>query len=330
MKNFSKKSIVIIGGGTGTSTLLEGLKKFPADISVIVSSADDGGSTGKLRKQLGVFPPGDLRQCLVALSFVDQTLKTLFNFRFSAGELKGHTVGNIIIAGLEKVTGNINNAIDVSSKMLNVRGEVLPVTIKPTTLTAILKNGKQLVGEHNIDVPQKRVPIQSIRLSPNGPVNPKVLTALKSADAIVLGPGDLYTSVLPSLLVKGVKESIDKSSAKKILVVNIMTQLGQTDKFKPADFVKAVNYYLGKKKLDAVLVNNKKPGAAALVAYKKQGAGLIAPEAKGLSAAEVIKADLLNNNLHKKTKGDVLHRSLLRHDSDKLAKLIWELIQYEI
>lgn len=320
------KNIVIIGGGTGTFTLLSGLRKYPSNNTVIVSSADDGGSTGVLRKELGVMPVGDIRQCLVGLSYTQEEMKELFNYRFDSGSLKGHSAGNIILAALEKITGSIDEAINLSSKMLNVRGQVLPVTLKPTVLSATLENGKKLVGEHVIDVPQKRATIKSISLSPSGPVNPKVLNALKSANAIVLGPGDLYTSVLPSLLVKGVKEAIDRSSAKKVLVVNIMTQAGQTDKFSPADFVKVVNQHLGKNKLDAVMVNTEKPAAKALAAYKKQGAEFITPDLRGLKSNETIKADLVSNTVHKKTNGDVLHRSLLRHDSDKVAKVIWELL----
>jgi uncharacterized cofD-like protein len=262
---------------------------------------------------------------LVGLSYTQEELKELFNFRFDAGSLKGHNVGNIIIAALEKITGNVDEAILLASKILNVRGQVLPATLKPTVLSATLVNGKKIVGEHNIDVPKKRPAIKSLSLAPNGPINPKVAKALSSADAIILGPGDLFTSVLPSLLVKGVKEAIDKSSAKKVLVGNIMTQAGQTDKFTPADFVNTVNQYLGKNKLDVILINSTKPGAIALSAYKKQGALFITPDVKGVKA-EVVKADLLNKTVHKKAKGDVLHRSLLRHDSDKVAKLIWELL----
>lgn len=320
------KNIVIIGGGTGTFTLLSGLRKYPSNNTVIVSSADDGGSTGVLRKELGVMPPGDIRQCLVGLSYTQKELQELFNFRFDSGSLKGHSAGNIIIAALEKITGSIDEAINLAGKMLNVRGQVLPVTLKPTILSAFLENGKKIVGEHNIDTPQKRAPIKSISLAPTDPVNPKVIKALEAADAIVLGPGDLYTSVLPSLLVKGVKEAIDKSSAKKVLVINIMTQAGQTDGFKPADFVKVVNNYLGKKKLDVVFVNNRKPDVAHLARYKKSGAEFIAPDVKTLGKVKVIASDLLCNTVAKKAKGDALHRSFLRHDSDKVAKLIWELL----
>lgn len=318
------KNIVIIGGGTGTSTLLKGLKKYPANLSVIVSTADDGGSTGRLRKELGVLPPGDIRQCVVALSQKPKMAEE-FNFRYSAGPFKGHTVGNLILANLEKQYG-VNTSLAIVSEALKVKGQVLPVTLKPTILSAVLENGKKLVGEHNIDVPEKRAAIKTISLSPNLPVNPKIVQALHKADAIVLGPGDLFTSVLPSLLVKGVKEAMDKSSAKKVLVGNIMTQPGQTDSYSPLDFVEVVNKYLGKKKLDTVLVNTKKPAAKVLADLKKQGALFIFPKVKDLTGIKVVKADLVDKTTHKKAKGDVLNRSLLRHDSHKLAKLIWGLV----
>ena len=145
------KKIVIIGGGTGTFTLLSGLRKFPSDNSVVVSTADDGGSTGRLRGELGVIPPGDIRQCLGGLSYTDETLRKLFSYRFAKGDLKGHTVGNIIIAALEKITGSVEQAIIQSAKMLNVRGQVVPVTLHPTRLSAIYNNGKKIIGEHNIN-----------------------------------------------------------------------------------------------------------------------------------------------------------------------------------
>src|SRR3989344_21191 len=164
------KNIVIIGGGTGTFTLLSGLRKFPTNNSVIVSSADDGGSTGRLRKDLGVFPPGDLRQCLVGLSYTEEHLKQLFNFRFESGELKGHTAGNIILAALEKITGSVDEALLLASKILNVRGAVVPVTLKPTLLSAVLANGKKIISEHQIDMPRKiqnsKFKIQNLRLQP--------------------------------------------------------------------------------------------------------------------------------------------------------------------
>jgi uncharacterized cofD-like protein len=314
------KNIIIIGGGTGTFTLLSGLRKYPSNNTVIVSSADDGGSTGILRKELGVMPPGDIRQCLVGLSYTQDEMKQLFNFRFDRGSLKGHSVGNIILAALEKIAGT-EEGINIAGKMLNVRGQVLPVSLTPTVLSAQLKNGKKLVGEHNIDDQNpagKSSPIKSLSLSA-AKANPKVIKALELADVIVFGPGDLFTSILPNILVKGVAEAVNKSKAKKVLVTNIMTKFGQTDGFKVSDFVKTTEKYLGGK-LDAVIANSKKPDAKALALYKKQKAVFVEPDIK------VKTADLLHSNTFQKASGDKLQRSLLRHDSDKLAKIIWELL----
>ena len=325
------KNIVIIGGGTGTVTLRSGLREYPSNNTVIVSSADDGGSTGILRKELGVMPPGDIRQCLVGLSYTQDEMRDLFNFRFDTGSLKGHNVGNIIIAALEKITGSVDSAIDISSKMLNVRGQVLPVTPKSTLLSATLANGKKLVGEHNIDeqdaIKAKESSIKDMQLKPNGPANPKALEAIKNADVIIFGPGDLFTSTIPNLLVKGVKEAINKSSAKKVLVTNIMTKHGQTTDFKASDFVKTLEKYLGGK-INYVLANNKLPGAEVLKKYAKEKAKPVEADVKELAKLKVesFVQDFVSPEEVKAKAGDTLKRSMLRHDYKKAAKLIWSLI----
>lgn len=326
------KNIVIIGGGTGTSTLLMGLKKYPVNLSVIVSTADDGGSTGILRKELGVIPPGDIRQCLLALSNAPEEVKELFNFRFTSGNLKGHNAGNIILAALEKILG-VSQGISLASKMLSVRGQVLPVSLTPTTLSAVLQNGKKIVGEHFIDDPfsakatkGRQSPIKSLHLSA-AKANPKALKALSQANVIIFGPGDLYTSVLPSVLVKGITQAINKSKAKKVLVTNIMTKFGQTDNFEASDFVRVLETYL-KGKIDFVLANNKKPGADVLQKYAKEKAEFVETDVAALAETKVetIVQDLLSYNIIQKTAGDKLKRSILRHDSEKLARIIWSII----
>src|SRR3989344_1579352 len=266
------KNIVIIGGGTGTFTLLSGLRKFPTNNSVIVSTADDGGSTGCLLKELGVVPPGYIRQCLVGLSYTDETLRDLFSYRFETGSLKGHALGNIIISALEKITGSVESAIAEAGKLLNVRGSVVPVTLFATKLSAMLKNGKKIVGEHNLDErhQQGQVPISKLFLTPNLPANPDAIKLIREADVIVLGPGDLFTSTLPNLLVKGVSSALKKSKAKKILVTNIMTKFGQTDGFTASEFVKVVEQYLGKGVLDIVIVNTKEPAKDWVTRYRKE------------------------------------------------------------
>jgi uncharacterized cofD-like protein len=321
------KNIVIIGGGTGTSTLLQGLKKYPVDLSVIVSTADDGGSTGILRRELGVVPPGDIRQCLLALSNADEEVKDLFNLRFFSGSLKGHNAGNIILAGLEKITGNIGDAISMAADLLKAKGSVYPVTVKPTTLTAVLRNGKKIIGEHNIDEPRGnlKLKIKNLKLEPNQPANHKALMAIKSADVIVFGPGDLYTSTIPNFLVKGIREAVNKSKAKKVFISNIMTKHGQTDGFKASDFVRELKRYL-QARINVVLVNNKRPDSKHLLAYKQELAEFVEPDLKTGDGLRVIAANFISKEVFKKSAGDSLKRSMIRHDSKKLAKIIWGLI----
>jgi uncharacterized cofD-like protein len=321
------KNIVIIGGGTGTYTLLSGLRKFPVNNSVIVSTADDGGSTGILRESLGVVPPGDIRQCLVGLSYTEDYLKDLFSYRFEKGVLKGHAAGNIIISALEKITGGIKPAIALASRMLNVRGEIIPATLKPTNLSALLENGKKIVGEHNIDEPKKNFEsgIMNLELKPKLPANPDAVKALKSANVIVFGPGDLFTSIIPNLLVKGIREAINNSKAKKVLVCNIMTKFGQTDGFAASDFVNELEKYL-KDKIDAVVVNSEPPKNKIFAKYKKEKAEMVRLDEKNIKTAKIIKANLIHNFKFKRNHADSLKRSFLRHDPDKAAKIIWELI----
>lgn len=335
------KKIVIIGGGTGTFTLLSGLRKFPSDNSVIVSTADDGGSTGRLREELDVVPPGDIRQCLVGLSYTDENLRKLFSYRFATGDLKGHTAGNIIISALEKVTGHVEQAIIAAAKLLNVRGQVVPVTLFPTTLSAVYENGKKVVGEHNIDEPphptlssfQRRgaggeeSEIKNMSLKPSGPANPRALRLINEADVIIFGPGDLYTSTIPNLLVKGMIEAIKKSKAKKVLITNLMTKHGQTDGFKAFDFVTHLEKYLGRGQITTLVTNTKKPAAKWLSRHKKEYSEFVQPDIATLKRMKlnVIAEPLLSSNTFEKNSSDILKRSYLRHDSNKLAKLIWQL-----
>ena len=328
------KNIVIIGGGTGTFTLLAGLRKFPSNNAVIVSSADDGGSTGVLRRELGIMPVGDIRQCLVGLSYTDPEMRQVFSYRFEKGSLAGHTVGNILLAAMEKTTGDIETAVTLAGKMLNVRGAIIPVTLFPTKLSAVYADGRKVSGEHEIDEPRKprSAPITKLSLTPFGPANPRALAILEHADAIVFGPGDLFTSVLPNLLVKGVTETIAASRAKKILVTNIMTKQGQTDGFHASDFVRVLNGYLVVKDIphpiDVAIINTKKPDASLLTQYKSRKASYVEPDATRIEALGVsaIATDVLARREFGTDRGDRLRRSTLRHDSDKTARTIWKLL----
>ena len=328
------RTVVIIGGGTATFTLLKGLREFPTNNIVIVSTADDGGSTGVLRKELGVMPMGDIRQCLIGLSYTVPALQELFTYRFDKGTLKGHNVGNILLAALEKVTGSPDAAIAEAARLLNVRGEVLFVSKQPTTLSARLTDGTIIKSEHEIDEPvtKKRAPIEKLELT-KAEASTRVFDAIARADAIVLGPGDLYTSTFPNLLVPGVAEAIRNAKGRKILITNIMTKLGQTDGFTASTFVQEVNAYLGAKKgasvIDTVIVNTKKPDAKMLELYKKEKASFVEPDIEAVQklGVQVIAKPVVSDEVHTKAKGDALTRSLVRHDTAKTAGLIWELIK---
>ncbi|MDO8594729.1 MAG: YvcK family protein [bacterium] len=328
------KTVVIIGGGTATFTLLKGLRQFPTNNIVIVSTADDGGSTGVLRKDLGVMPMGDIRQCLVGLSYTVPALQDLFMYRFAEGTLKGQNVGNILLAGLQKVTGTPDGAIAEAARLLNVRGEVLFVSKQPTTLSAKLTDGTLIKSEHELDEPitKKRAPIEKLMLT-KADANPRALDAIARADVIVLGPGDLYTSTFPNLLVPKVAEAIKNSKAEKVLVTNIMTKLGQTDGFRASDFVHEANKYLGATEgisvIDTVIVNTKQPVKEVLALYNKEKASFVEPDIEAIkkTGAKVIAEAIISNHVHKKAKGDALTRSIIRHDAEKTAEIIWGLIK---
>ena len=210
----SKKKIVVIGGGTGNFVVLQGLKKYPVDLTAIVSMADDGGSTGILRDELGVLPPGDVRQCLVALSDSSRLMRSLMNYRFENGGLGGHSFGNLLLSALEKVTGSFEKAVEEAGKILYIKGKVIPITTHQVRLKMVLNNRKILEGEKEIYLSQEiDQGYKTIYLDPYPKVNPRVLEEIRNADLIVIGPGGLYTSLIPNLLVEGVCEAIGQRGA---------------------------------------------------------------------------------------------------------------------
>ncbi len=273
------KNIVTIGGGTGTFTVLTALKKYPAHLTAIVTMADDGGSTGILRDQYGVLPPGDVRRALVALSESSTTMRDLFNYRFTGGEFKGHSFGNLFLTALEKVTGNFAAALREASNILNVSGEVAPVTLGNVRLCARLADGTLVRGETNIDIPRvaHRAPIKDVWLEPRARMNPNLKRILKNADLIVIGPGDLYTSIVPNFLVSGVKEEVKRSKAKKVFICNLMTKRGETDGFSAEDFLHTTEQYIGKGVFDFAIFNDKKPPERLLRRYRREGAEFVMP-----------------------------------------------------
>jgi len=238
---YKDKNVVVVGGGTGLSTLLTGLKQKTSNNTAIVTVADDGGSSGRLRDEFGVLPPGDIRNCLVALSDSEELLSALFQYRFSEGrELHGHNFGNLFITALTQVTGDFAQAIKESSKFLAIKGKVLPATVQPVRLVVKRENGQETIGESRIRE-VKGSPIDTMSLMPeNCKATEESIEAIKEADAIILGPGSLYSSVMPNLLIQEIKEEIIKAKAVKIYICHIMTEAGETDDYSVTDHVRAI------------------------------------------------------------------------------------------
>ncbi|HEY9596288.1 MAG TPA: gluconeogenesis factor YvcK family protein [Cyanophyceae cyanobacterium] len=260
--------IVVVGGGTGLSTLLRGLKVYSANITAIVTVADDGGSSGRLRQEFGVLPPGDIRNCLAALADQEKLLTELFQYRFRAGSgLVGHSFGNLFLTAMSEITGDLERAISASSQVLAVRGRVLPATLSDVRLWAELADGRRIEGESNITAANGK--IVTMGCTPeNPPALPAVLKAIKEADYIIIGPGSLYTSIIPNLLVPDIAEAIASCCVPRIYVCNIMTQPGETVGYSVADHIRAIDEACGGKKLfDAVVVHRKIPSAQALIKY---------------------------------------------------------------
>lgn len=319
MPKQKKPHIVVIGGGTGIFTVLSALKDYPVNLTAIVSMADDGGSTGVLRDQYGVLPPGDVRKALIALAQSSHVMRSLFNYRFDHGDFKGHSFGNLFLSALERVTGNFTHAVKEAAKILYIKGEVIPVTLANTRLYAKLADNTIIAGETNIDIPKTaiRAPIKRVWLAPSAGINPDARRAIERADGIIIGPGDLYTSIIPNLLVKGVRQAIKKSKAKKIYIANLMTKRGETEHLKAPDFVTEVEKHIGRGVLDFAVFNKRKPALKVVERYHKEGSEFIDPSDldSGARKPKYVLADLLDRG------------SFARHDPrKKLAKIILSLV----
>lgn len=251
-----KKKVVILGGGTGMSSLLRGLKEFPLDITAIVSVCDDGKSTGKIRKEFNTPALGDIRKVLASLSETEPLFEKMLNYRFKTnGSFNGHTVGNLLLVAMSEITGSVSNGIESLSNILNLKGKVLPLTEESNnTLVARMTDGKIIEGEHKIT--KYPSPIEDVWFKDRTEVNEETITAIENADLIVLSMGSLYTSVIPNILCKEIKDAIDNSKANILYVCNMMTQPGETDKYTVSDHVKVLNKYLGNKKISVVVANN--------------------------------------------------------------------------
>ncbi|MFN3550999.1 MAG: uridine diphosphate-N-acetylglucosamine-binding protein YvcK [Endomicrobiia bacterium] len=320
-----KKKIVAIGGGTGLSTLLRGLKKYEnIDISAIVTMMDDGGSSGRLKKEFGSLPPGDIRNCLIALSTKENVLTKIFNYRFPVTKKKpqvgGHSLGNLLMIALSDIYGGFDKAIKKISEILSIKGKVLPITLQPAQLVAVLEDGKKTIGETKISKSEK--PIIKLSLNPSKVKHyPEVVNEILSADMIVVGPGSLFTSLLPNLLIEEVSNAISRSLAKKVYICNIMTQPSETDGYSVEDHIKKIYEHCRNKFFfDYVIVNKGKLPQEVLNKYIKDKS--LPVRIKNIKILKNLAKNVIQKNLVSITKKE----KFVRHHYDKLAKLILKIL----
>lgn len=312
--------IVVIGGGTGLSTMLRGLKYYTSNVTAIVTVADDGGGSGDLREDLGILPPGDIRNCILALADTEPLMEELLQYRFPDGKLKNQSFGNLFLAAMDGISDNFEDAVQKMSSVLAVTGKVLPVTLENMVLNAKLKNGNIVTGESAIpeEVLKQKSPIDRIFIEPkNARALKEAVTAIMEADAIILGPGSLYTSVIPNLLVKDISSALHKSDAIKIYVSNIMTQPGESDGYTVSDHIKAIFKHGGNGIVDYVICNVAGIDEELKKKYEKDKSTLVVLDRKNLEKLDV---KVVEANLVKVRKG------LIRHDSEKLSSILVETI----
>ncbi len=304
------KKVVVLGGGTGMSTLLKGLKLFPLDITAVVSVSDDGKSTGRLREEFNTIAVGDIRRVIVSLAETEPLIEKLMNYRFeTTSDLNGHTVGNLILTALANITGNMSDGIESLSNVFNLHGKVLPLTEDNVILAATMMDNKNIIGEHNIT--EYNGQIKKVYYKEKSTTNPLVLEAVRNADLIILSMGSLYTSVIPNLINSDIKKEIKNSKAKIMYICNMMTQPGETDNFKASDHIKALNKYLGKRKVDIIIANDGNISEEVIKKYK---------DSEQKDVVEFDKENLKKLSLH------IIHNNYvdysegyLRHKVDKLA-----------
>ena len=313
----TKIKVVTIGGGTGLSVLLRGLKKYPLEITAVVTVADDGGSSGKIRSDMNIPSPGDIRNVIAALSDVEPYLEKMFQYRFDSGEVKGHPVGNLMIAAMTDIHGDFSTAVKVMSRILNVRGTVLPTTNDIATLNAVLSDGEIIRGESSITKAGgviDHVYITPSRVKPNE----DVLKAIEEADYIIMGPGSLYTSIIPNLVISNVSEKIRESKAKKIYVCNVMTQHGETDNYSVCDHILAINKHVEENIFDLVIANSREFDDSILSKYHKEKQEPVKIDHEKIEALGI---KLIKNN-----DVGIVDNNTIRHNADKVSELIYDYI----
>jgi uncharacterized cofD-like protein len=328
-----KPKIVVIGGGTGTFVALSGLKEYPVDLTAVVSMADSGGSNRVIRDEFGLLPTSDIRQCMVALAETNgesKLLRELFMYRFHKGKgIAGMTFGNLFMAALADIMGSQERAIEETGKILRISGRILPVSTDNVDLVGEYENGSMVVGEHHIDEPRHNGEMRIVKLStkPKAKVDKHARQEILEADLIVLGPGDLYTSVLADVVIDGVAKAIRKSRGKVVYVMNLMTRWGQTYDFSASDHVREIEKFVGKEVLDAVLINNNYNFPKLILdAYEKEHAKPVEDDLKD-SKFKVIRRDFVSKAVFRKAKGDSLTRSIVRHDAKKLSRALYSYLR---
>jgi len=308
--------VVAIGGGTGLSTLLRGIKSYTANLTAVVTVMDTGGSSGRLRAELDVMPPGDVRNCLLALADDEARMARFMQHRFRSGEgLVGHSLGNVLLAGMEQAAGGFDRAVEEASHFLSVRGKVVPSTLDRADLVAELADGRTIVGE--AEIAAAHAPIRSLRLSKPARAYSVALDAIAGADLILVGPGSLYSSIISNLLVEGISNAVDQSRAEKIVIMNLMTEPGETDRFTASDHLKALADHVDLRRFHAVVVNSGVPPAEIVARYREEGSepvldDLHGPRTMGL---RVIRAPVL----------DVVEmegKLTIKHDPHRLARVL--------
>ncbi len=305
--------VVALGGGTGLPVVLRGLKHYTSNLTAVVTVADDGGSSGRLRGELGVLPPGDIRNCMVALADTEPLMEELFQHRFESGELQGHSFGNLFLAAMERTAGDFVTALRESSRVLAVRGTVLPATLDRVTLWAQLATGERIVGESNIG--RSPAPIEKIGMDPSDATPlAEAISAILEADLVVLGPGSLYTSVIPNLLVRPIQDAVRGTKALRVYVANLMTQPGETTHFSVDDHLQALERQVGSGLVDVILMNNQPIDEDALRKYLREGAEPVL-EVNTAARQPIVQAEPL-----------IAVDGVIRHDPEKLARALLRLL----
>lgn len=320
-------NITVIGGGTGSTVVLQGLKKYQdLNLRVIVGMMDDGGSNAAVRDEFGLLPLSDVRKSILALADTsnNEVWRKLFVYRFSGGNgIKGHTLGNLLMVAMTDILGSELEAIEMFKNLFSVRGEVLPVTFDDVRLVAEYDDGSKVIGEHYIDEPKKHKNIVNFYLDSEAKAFDETLQAIDSSDYLVLGPGDLFTTILPNILVSGVKERIQQSKAKIVYVANLMSKIGQTRGRTHKEIVELLEKYMGRD-IDIVVVNKGNIPTKAYKRYLEDGENVMEDDLYDGFGRTVIRTDLVATDVIRKDKGDSLDRSLVRHDTEKLAKTLYQ------